>query len=189
MAATRAIARFVAVGFAVASVLACGGAAAPPATPVTGASGTPSTTAPPIASPGGGTIDDLCALVGEDVVEQALGEAFEGGATETFAGSTSCAFTGGSGDIVEVAVTPGFGSLAGWELQMQTLGMTADHAIPGVGESAYAKSGLPFGGPGAQFAAYDGGTGVDVTIESGRDATELVAAVTTLGQTLVDLLP
>lgn len=166
--------------------VACGGTTStststPPR--ATSAPGTAGAT-PPTST--GVAIADLCGLVGTTAVSAALGEPVTAGATETSSGSTSCTFAAPSGTEMALGVTTGFSSLSSWDFQMQTLGMTAANKVPGIGEAAYAKAGLPFGELGASFAAYQDHTGINVTIESSANPATLVAAATAIGKILFE---
>jgi hypothetical protein len=173
---------------------ACGGGSAPTGTPAKGPPGvgTPAGATAKATSGAAATqlvIPDLCALVGAPAVSAALGEPVTAGATQNASFSSQCTFTAASGTKIAIAVTTGFRSLSSWEFQMNTLGMKAENKVPGIGEAAYAKASLPFGGPGASFSAYSNFTGVDVSISSSANPTALVAAATTIGKLLLEALP
>lgn len=189
----RGVSRALSLALMIGGLLAaCGGGSGTAAPTPAGATSKATAATTPKATTGattsGPVITDLCGLVGAAAVSAALGQPVTAGTTNTASGSTTCTFSGTSGPTVAIAVTPGFSSLSGWDFQMKSLGMKAANAVPGIGEAAYARAGLPFGDPGASFSAYQDHTGVDVTIKSTADPNALLAAAIAIGKLLADAI-
>lgn len=182
-----------------AALAACGGTASAGSTTSSEGEGqgtatetpaTMETLAPDAATSGDEPLDlgsgrGLCALLPADLATEALGEPVEAGSAtySSFLDIAGCTYAAASGDAISIELDP-TDTRAEWDKAMQSVGMSAETPVPGLGEAAYQSDDVVLG-PGTRLAAFDGDHSIWVSIGKEGDQPRILGAAVDVARSLL----